>query len=375
MADIIGRRGIAGISFALTRGLRIRFREGHSFPRGTIMNSCCGKKGIRNIAGRHRPASLLVVLLVLAGFPAIAAAEGEKPAAPENTWSVELYLKRYIGSHTSYEFGNPDPPYQSPLSRLEFPLNTWWAGGEVRRNFPRISAGLEVLRNVTRESDGSFEDSDWDDDTRPTVKSVYSDLSCRMEPSYMVRADLDLKVADWLGLPAGLDLRPVVGVRWQRLELLAHDGVQVYPAPGDTTPPDPLPGAIIRFKQHYWQYFIGLRTAYDLGRHIPWPRLKLQGQLDWAYVYGENSDRHLLREGIRMTYERTRGHAWHASLGVKTGLVKNLHAGVEAEYLLIRTTGSHQWVHDIENVDQSWDDGVKVWSEQMSLKLSLEYLF
>ena len=340
-----------------------------------MMDSCCSKKGVRNIAGRHRPAALLVVLLLLAAFPAVAAAEGGKPADPENPWSVELHLKRYFGSHTSYEFGNPFPPNQSPLSRLEFPLNTWWAGGEVRRNFPRFSAGLEVLRSVTGESDGSFEDSDWEDEAQPNVKTTYSDASCRMEPSYMVRADLDLKVADWLGLPAGFDLRPVVGVRWQRLELVAHDGVQVYPAPGDTTPPEPLPGDGIRFKQTYWQPFIGIRTAYDMGRLIEWPRLIFRGQVDWAYVYGENSDHHLLRDGVRMTYERTRGQAWRASIGVKAGLTRNIHAGVEAEYLLIRTTGSHQLVNDIVNIDQSWDDGVKVWSEQMSLKLSLEYLF
>jgi hypothetical protein len=112
-----------------------------------------------------------------------------------------------------------------------------------------------------------------------------------------------------------------------------------------------------------------------MGRLIEWPRLIFRGQVDWAYVYGENSDHHLLRDGVRMTYERTRGQAWHASIGVKAGLTRNIHAGVEAEYLLIRTTGSHQLVNDIVNIDQSWDDGVKVWSEQMSLKLSLEYLF
>jgi hypothetical protein len=314
-------------------------------------------------------ACLPLMLLVLAGFPAIAAAETEKP------WSAELHVKRYFGSHTSYEFGNPFPPYQAPLSRLEFPLNTWWAGGEFRRSFSRISAGVEVLRNVSRESDGSFQDSDWDDDARPGVKTIYSESQCRMEPSYMVRGDVDLKVADWWGLPAWFDLRPVAGVRWQRFELVSHDGVQAYPAPGDNPPPDLLPGDGIRFRQTYWHYFLGIRTAYDLGRHIRAPRLKLLGQLDWAYVDGDNRDHHLLQEGNRMTYEKTRGHAWHASLGLKAGLTKNINAGVEAEYLRIRTKGSHRLVNDLYNIDMTFDHGVKVWSDQMSLMLSLEYLF
>jgi hypothetical protein len=302
----------------------------------------------------HHPACLLAMFLLFAIFPALAAAEGEKP------WSAELHIKRYFGSHTSYEFGNPFPPYQVPLSRLEFPLNTWWAGGEFRRSFSRISAGVEVLRNVSRESDGSFKDSDWDDEARPGVKTIYSESQCRMEPSYMVRGDVDLKVADWLGLPVWFDLRPVAGVRWQRFELVSHDGVQTNPAPGDNNPPTPLPGDTIRFEQTYWHYFLGIRTAYDLGRHIHASRLKLLCQLDWAYVDGDNRDHHLLREGSRMTYEKIRCHAWHASLGLKAGLTKNINAGVEAEYLLIRTRGSHRLVNDLFNIDMSFDHGVKV---------------
>ena len=339
------------------------------------MNYFCSRKVIRSISVIHRLACLLAMLLVLAGFPTITAAEDEKPTAPEKAWSAELHVKRYFGSHTSYEFGYPYPPYQAPLSRLEFPLNTWWAGGEFRRSFSRISAGIEIMRNVSRESDGSFKDSDWDDDTKPGVLTVYSESQCRMEPSYMVRGDVDLKVADWLGMPVWFDLRPVVGLRWQRFNLVAHNGVQTYPAPGDTTPPDPLPGDAISFEQNYWQYFLGIRAAYDLERHLKIPRLKLFGQLDWAYVDGDNGDHHLLREGNRWTYEKTRGEAWHASLGFKAGLTKNINAGVEAEYLLIQTKGSHRWVHDVYAMDMSWDNGVKVWSEQMSLMMSLDYLF
>jgi hypothetical protein len=195
-----------------------------------------------------------------------------------------------------------------------------------------------------------------------------------MEPSYMIRGDVDLKVGDWLGLPVWFDLRPVAGVRWQQFELVGHDGVQVYLA-GETTPPDPLPGDSIRFQQTYWQYFMGIRTAYDLGRHIHASRqLKLLSQLDWAYVNGDNSDHHLLR-GNRMTYEKTDGSAWHASLGFKAGLTQNMSAGMEAEYLLIRTKGSHRIVYDVYDIDMSWDNGVEVWSEQMSLMVSLDYLF
>ena len=31
----------------------------------------------------------------------------------DKPWSIELYVKRYFISHTSYEFGNPYPPFRS----------------------------------------------------------------------------------------------------------------------------------------------------------------------------------------------------------------------------------------------------------------------
>lgn len=293
----------------------------------------------------------------------------------EKPWSVEMKVKRYFGSHTSYEFGMPpSPPSWAPASRLEFPMNTWWAGGELRRSFSRFSLGAEMLAAIPMDSDLSFKDSDWTDSANTNVKTIYSEAQCRVEPSYMVRGDVDLKIADWVGLPVWFDLRPMVGARWQRLELEVHNAVQIMAFP-------PYyyyaPGNVIRFRQTYWQYFIGIKTAYDLGKHIRVPGLKLLGQFDWAYVDGDNSDDHLLRGngGNRMTYEKTRGDAWHASLGFKAGLTENINAGVEFEYLRIRTEGSHQWVHDVRGINESWDNGVKVWSDQMSLMMSLEYMF
>ena len=335
------------------------------------MNSFCSRKVIRNIFVIRRLIFLLPMLLVIGTFPAMATVKDEKSTVSEKKWSAELQLKRYFRSHTSYEFGNPFPPFQAPLSRLEFPMNTWWAGGEVRRSFSRFSIGAEVLAAIPMESDSLMKDSDWDDDSRPDIKTIYSESHCRMEPSYMIRGDVDLKVGDWLGIPVWFDLRPVAGVRWQRFTLVAHDGFQTELGAN----PEPLPGDSIRFVQTYWQYFLGIRAVYDLERHLKVPRLKLHGQLDWAYVDGDNSDHHLLRTGNRMTYEKTRGDAWHASLGLKVGLTENINAGVEFEYLRIRSEGSHQLVNDLFGIDFSFDNGVKVWSDQFNLMMSLEYIF
>jgi outer membrane protease len=296
-------------------------------------------------------------------------------AAELGDWTVDVVAKRYFSSHTSYEFGNPDPPHQAPLSRLEFPMNGWFGGLAVRRKFDRFTVSGELLRNMSQRSDERFKDSDWTGETHPVnVKDVYSESGMLFEPSYMARLDADMRVNDWLRLPQGLDVRPVVGMRWQDLNLLAREGLQVYPAdPGRAA--DPLHGDAIRFSQKYWQYFLGARMAYDLSSHFNVPGLTLTSQIDGAIVFGKNRDHHLLRRGIRMTYEDTRGNAWHALVGLSAPLNKHLTAGVTLEYLRIETTGDHFWSDTVEKAEQVWANGVRVWSEQTNVMFTLHYLF
>jgi outer membrane protease len=254
---------------------------------------------------------------------------------------------------------------------LEFPLDSWWGGLEGRANYPRFSLGLEALTNLSSEADGRMSDSDWDDERNPGFRTIYSESYCRIEPSYMIKADADLRVSDWLGLPSNMDLRPVIGFRWQHFRLVTHDGVQYQQ--GD--PPQPLPGDGIQFTQTYRQYFIGLKSDLDLTGYVPLPRFNLLIQLDWAYVQGENEDLHLLRFGRRFTIENTRGQAWHGLLGLKAGLSEKLTLGLELDYLWLSTTGSHRLLNEPLDIDFTFHHGVKVWSRQTSLSLMLEYVF
>jgi|WetSurMetagenome_2_1015567.scaffolds.fasta_scaffold00788_3 outer membrane protease len=303
------------------------------------------------------------------------------PAAEKKDESVQLtkYLsigvkvERLVNSHTSYEFGNPGPPYQVPLSRLEFPLDSWWGGLELRFCASRFSVGGEALTNILGDTAGRMKDSDWDDDSNPKVMSVYSESMNRMRRSYRTSFDADLEIADWIGLPKWISLRPVAGFRYQSFHLVAHDGVQQVL--NDGSPPQSLPGDAIRFKQQYWQYFGGIRSQADVGRYVGLSDLKLSLQFDWAYVDGNNEDLHLLREGRRFTYEITSGYAWHGSVGLKKNLIKNLYLGLEVDYLKIVTKGNHRWVNEPFNMDEKSFHGVKVWSEQTGIGLTLEYRF
>ncbi|MCF7965272.1 MAG: omptin family outer membrane protease [Methylobacter tundripaludum] len=319
---------------------------------------------------------LLAILILLTAVSATQASSAMDPGdSPDTPWSVNPKVRNDFSSHTSYEFGNPFPPYQAPLSRLEFPLDSWWAGLEARRSFSRVSVGIEAMRNISGAADGPFKDSDWDDDARPGVKTIYSESNLRLDPSYSVRADVDLKISDWVGLPSGFDLRPVIGGRWQRFSFVSHDGLQVYPSPGDTTPPIALPGDGIRFEQTYWQTFLGVKTAYEWRNPVYVSRLGVRMQLDWAYVIGENEDHHMLREGRRFTYEETRGNGWHAALGLDVGLTRQLSANLDLDYLKLDTSGSHRWVNTVFGEDESSGYEVNVWSQQFGITMGLKYAF
>jgi outer membrane protease len=313
-----------------------------------------------------------MLFLQITHYAVIASGNNELVPITEH-FSLGIKTMYFFNSHTSYEFGNPFPPYQEPLSRLEFPLDTWWGGIEMRLNYPRFSMGGEVLTNTLGDVQGRMADSDWDDNAAPSLKTIYSESNNRMEPSYMVRADIDLEVSDWLGLPQWFSLRPVAGFRYQNFHMITQDGTQYTPFDGN--PPAALPGNGIRFKQTYWQYFTGLRSNIDIGQFMNISSLKLLLQLDWAYVEGSNEDHHLLRAGRRFTYENTYGYAWHASAGLKKGLTKNLILGLELDYLRISTTGSHRLVNDPFGIDFGFSNGVNVWSDQSNVSLSLEYRF
>ena len=311
------------------------------------------------------------MILTFLGGAAFAETEEGKDSFLAGHFSVEAKVRRLLDSYTSYEFGNPFPPYQAPLSRLEFPLDSWWGGIGLTASFSRFSVGVEALKSLSSEADGKMSDSDWDDDETPGLRTIYSESECHIDPSYMIKVDADLKVSDWLGLPPSLDLRPVIGFRWQHFRLLTHDGVQY--AQGE--PPTPLPGDGIRFTQTYRQYFIGVKSDLDLTRYIPLRRFTLLAQVDWAYVQGDNEDHHLLRAGERFTFEDTRGQAWHGLLGLKAGVSENLTLGLEFDFLWLSTTGSHRLVNEPFGIDFTSHHGVEVWSRQTSLSLSLQYAF
>jgi outer membrane protease len=294
-----------------------------------------------------------------------------KPSIPKN-WVFDFGLQRFLMSHTSYEFGNPTPPFQKPLSRLEFPLNTWWLECELRRTCPRWSIGGRAGLSVARNTDGRFKDSDWTNPGNTDMKTIYSESACRAEANYLFRGDVDVNISDWLRLPPGFEIRPLFAFEFQRLSLMVHDGVQWEFESGQVMA---LPGDGIHFRQDYFMYQIGLRGAYDgfkIGKYIT---IKVTGEADWGPALGYNEDHHLEREGDRFTYEKTSGNSLYFSTGVNMVFAKTITAGITMDYLWIRTNGVHRLSNVPMHEDETWPDGVKTWSDQTSLIAHVSYAF
>lgn len=317
--------------------------------------------------------AIILVFLFLLSCASFCAAEDKKdePVHLTKYLSVGVKVERLINSRTQYEFGTPivpNSPNYAPVSRLVFPMDTWWGGLELRFNTPRFSVGGEFLANAVGDSSGLMKDYDWYYQTLTT----YSESKCRLENSYRVTADADLEVADLVGLPGWLSLRPVVGFRYQKFKFMIHDGVQYDYEYGNLI--TPLPGDILSFRQEYFHYFAGLRSSADIGRHFGLSGLTFAIQADWAYVDGNNRDHHLLR-GQRFTYDITNGYAWHVSAGLKKSLARNFFAGLRVDYTKIGTTGRHRWTEQEYGIDETWSNGVRVRSEQTGIGLTVEYRF
>ena len=289
-------------------------------------------------------------------------------------WSIEARIKRLVESHTSYEFGNPDPPYQAPLSRLEFALDSWWGGVEIARRSPKWSVSLELLTNLSTGVDGQLQDSDWTNPADTSMRDIYSESDLSLNRSYMFDFSADVSLTSWLSLPKGLDLRPVGGVRWQFFDFTASDGTQWETLPSGAVDIVTWDQDVIDFEQTYWHFYAGMRMDLQPSPE-KYPDFKLKAQVDLAYVHGENWDHHLLRLGYRITEESTDGYAWHAKLGLEGPIAYGFSFDLSFDYMYIDTSGNHFWSDSYYGVEEDWNNGVEVWSQQMSLSAAIKYCF
>jgi len=285
------------------------------------------------------------------------------PPKGSRSWTIDYCARSVCDSHTSYEFGTPEPPPTgwTPLSRLEFPIDSWWHGLQAGVETQNWDVHLQWIIPMRSHIQGDLEDYDW---TAPGAG--FTDLGVTHErwlESHMVNLDLDLSLwrrpFDW-----PCELWAIGGFRWQRLDIMAYDLAQLKSENVWLDPPFTYQGDVLELCQDYYITYLGgqIRTVFG-GEKTPPVRLMFQG--DWGNVQAFNFDHHLLREGDRYTRERTHGDSWHLGLDAQVVLAKRVTAGAGIDYMQIRTTGSHCMVNVPLDVDEKWSNGVRVWSDQL----------
>lgn len=276
-------------------------------------------------------------------------------------------MKKFFNSYTSYQFPNPFPPFQDPLSRLEFPLDQWFGGIRSEYSGSWWTLMGEAWTNVSRQSTQKMQDSDWDDDGNPSQKTIFSESSCRLNRAWIV----DLGAC--IGNPVArfFNLRPILGYRYEYFFFTTYDGYQTELG-GPTVD---LPGDGIEFRQTFSHFYFGGKLFRDMI--LPVPRmglstLRLQLQLDYAVIQGKNEDFHLLRIGNRVTEQNTSGHCWHLLAAMSLyGRESFANARIELDLKRSITHGGHQLTNSFFALNFSFD-GSRVWSDQLSLSAVVE---
>ncbi len=284
-------------------------------------------------------------------------------------WQYDVGVKKFFNSFTSYQFPNPFPPNQDPLSRLEFPIDQWFLGGEYDYNTRNWSLQFQSWMNLNEESRTMMQDSDWDNENQPFQKTVFSESKCRLDSGWLLDLKLVLK-PEWSIFRT---LRPIAGLRYQSFSFTTHDGSQL----GVDGHLMDLPGDGINFDQTFYHGYLGAELDTKLntsGIFRSFPTMNLEVSMDYALVTARNEDLHLLRSGRRITNDNTSGHCWHAEATASFYVRRNIKGLLNADFKRIITNGGHQLTNSFFNIDFSFD-GARVWSDQLAVTAATEFIF
>ena len=293
-----------------------------------------------------------------------------------STWTIDYRVSSMFASHTSYQFGTfPGVvPAYAPLSKLDFSLNSMWTGFQIGLQKPNWGIHFNWMTPMQQEINGSLADYDWLTPSNPTHLDSLSISSERWNEGQMLELEGEYKWSDcFLGMP--IEVWPLAGFRFQRFDITAHDGLQVVSDTNQTPPVGTvLPGDVITFNQQYYIGYFGaqLRRTVELTERLP---VNMTFQADYGPAWGYNVDDHLLRAGERFTMDSTQGGALHLALIGEVPLNCRWSAGLQFEYLDIRTSGTHQLVNVPLHQDESTSNGVLVRSDQTSLTAFLRASF
>lgn len=290
-----------------------------------------------------------------------------KFGTPQSRYAVGF--KKFFNSFTSYQFPNPFPPGQDPLSRLEFPIDQWFFGSRYTYEAPHWTVFFDSYVNLNRDSGLYMQDSDWELENQPFKKSVFSESKSRLNRGRLLDLGLNLH-PDWAVFR---EISPITGLRYQYFYFTTHDGYQVT-LDGDQAD---LKGDGIDFEQTFYHWYIGGLFSTTINTSGLWrsiPQTSLTCQFDYALATAKNEDLHLLRAGERITRDNTSGHCWHLNATVAMDMRHNLKAKFDVDFKRMITHGDHELSNSFYNIYFSFS-GAKVWSDQFALTGLVEFNF
>jgi len=294
---------------------------------------------------------------------------------------IDYRIRSMFNSHTSYEFGGSSPltgPY-SPMSKLDWSLDSVWDGFQMGVEKPNWGAHFEWLFPMQRNVGGSMSDYDWNinaprnDPTRLDSLSVSPE---RWNDGQMIELEGEFKLTEcFFTLP--IEVWPLAGFRFQRFNMTAHEGDQIIATAGGGVPVGyHWPGDMGSLNQEYYIGYFGgqLRGTLQVGS-LP---IDVRFQGDWGPTSAYNVDHHISGyedRGIHFyNMMSTHGDAAHLSLLAEAPLSCRWSLGLQADHTAIRTTGT---LHQVMTgqPDYVGDYGVAVKSDQSSFTMFLRAHF
>ena len=279
----------------------------------------------------------------------------ERATQPAHRFGLAPMVRRYYQSFADYQF--PDPGTgTNPLSRLEFPIDNWFAGLEATGTFGRCTLRASCLTRLEQRTGPPTKDSDWEDPTNPQLVTTYSETKNRVVEGRVVDVGADWKLAKVRRATLG----PSLGYRWQTFRFIAGDGLQTSINPPGSVP---LEGDTFDVRFTFRSVYLGTYASVPLGR----TELLLRYDREWGRAV--ETDRHLLR-GNRFTSDTGRTTGWHVAAGLAHRVSNHVSLRLEWDFRRVRADdANHFWNEADGTPPESWS-GARVYSDQRSFTLS-----
>ena len=273
-------------------------------------------------------AGALLLLTALTAFSAPA------PSAAPNklTWDLWGGIEQ-MGGHVTYQIGQEGVYF--PLSELKWPVDVIFGSIGGSLYYGRWEAYGVFSKNLENDA-GKIEDSDWEDDSNPDLKTTYSECDTDFD-GYTSDGSIrywmmDTPIRDLPGTTAALAFG--AGFLYQNFSWDAENLDQWYP-PLPDAPHDIVPGPVGSYESTLNMPYI------EAAGKLAYKKLVLEGRIGYApYATVDDVDDHKLRY-IRAETDAD-GTALKADLQARYNLNAKFFLMARVNYLTFDVDGTEE---------------------------------